>query len=158
MIDHIECLFELLHFISDFIDRMFEILILFQYFTWIWSWLNMAKTLLVALLKCNTFINSTVKSKSVISVLFSIDHIAAQFYLPVKKMFLGGASIFFWEGSHVDLTWARFLVVPLLPAVLREDILNIWKQSPMQIKTFSNVQSIASEKNILKCPTNQPNK
>ena len=55
----------------------------------------MAKTLLVALLKCNTFINSTVNSKSVISVLFSIDHIAAQFYLPVKKMFLGGASIFF---------------------------------------------------------------
>ena len=94
------------------------------------------------------YINSTVNSKSVISVLFSIDHIAAQFYLPVKKMFLGGASIFFWEGSHVDLTWARFLVVPLLPAVLREDILNIWKQSPMQVKTFSNVQSIASEKHL----------
>ena len=63
-------------------------------------------------------------------------------------MFLGGASIFFLEGSHVDLTWARFLVVPLLPAVLREDILNIWKQSPMQVKTFSNVQSIASEKHL----------
>ena len=158
MIDHIECLFELLHFISDFIDRMFEILILFQYFTWIWSWLNMAKTLLVALLKCNTFINSTVNSKSVISVLSSIDHIAAQFYLPVKKMFLGGASNFLrrvpcWPLIPGLVSWS-------CPSCLRscgKTFLISESNHQCRWKHFQMFNQLL-QKNILKCPTNQPNK